>query len=222
MPEPEAFRAQQLARLGKALSAPARVRILELLAQTPRTVERIASDSGQSIANASQHLRVLREARLVEATRNGIHIIYQLASPVVANLLVCLGKIGEQQLAELAAARAALAQRTADVECIDRRTLLRRLRDGSAILIDVRPAEEYAAGHIAGALSLPLAQLEARLAEVPARREVVAYCRGPYCMLAVEAVRFLRRRGRKAKRLEDGVIEWRNAGLRVVPGKERA
>ncbi len=222
MSESEILRDQQLARLARALGATARVRILDLLAQTPRTVERIAADSGLSIANASQHLRVLREARLVEPARSGNYITYHLASPNVASLLVCLGKIAEQQLAELHAAREALAQRTADVERIDRKTLLRRVREGSAIVIDVRPADEYAAGHIAGALSFPLADLAARLAELPARREVVAYCRGPYCMLAVEAVRFLRRRGRKARRLEDGVAEWRSAGLRVVGGKERA
>jgi len=222
MTESETFRDQQLARLARALGAPMRVRILELLAQTPRTVERIAADSGQSVANTSQHLRVLREARLVEATRNGNFLTYHLASPDIATLLVCLGKIAEQHLAELRAARDALTRRTADVERIDRRTLLRRLREGSAILIDVRPAEEYAAGHIAGALSFPLSELHTRIGEIPSRREVVAYCRGPYCMLAVDAVRLLRRRGRAAKRLEDGVAEWRSAGLRVAGGKERA
>lgn len=127
--ESEILRDQQLARLARALGAPARVRILELLAQTPRTVERIASDSGLSIANASQHLRVLREARLVEPSRSGNFITYHLATPNVASLLVCLGKIAEQQLTELRAAREALARRTADVEQINRKTLLRRLHE---------------------------------------------------------------------------------------------
>lgn len=212
----DAFRAEQLARLGKALGAPARIRILELLAQRPRTVERLAADAGQSIANASQHLRVLREARLVETQRDGVFITYRLASPEVGELLVRLREIGEQQLAELSAARAALAARTADVEQIDRKTLVRRLREGEAILIDVRPEAEFVAGHLPGARSIPLAELKSRIAELPRNAEVVAYCRGPYCTLAVDAVRLLVRNGRRAQRLEDGVAEWQRAGLRVV------
>jgi|ERR1043166_5399730 rhodanese-related sulfurtransferase/DNA-binding transcriptional ArsR family regulator len=207
-----------LARLGKALAASGRIAILELLAQAPRTVERLATDSGQSVANTSQHLRVLREARLVDAEKNGLYVTYRLSSDAVAELLVDLRNIGEEQLAEVRGARQALVEKTADVEEIDRETLLQRMRKGEAILIDVRPHEEYVAGHLPGALSVPLSELGSRLPELPKGREVVAYCRGPYCMLAVEAVRTLTRKGRRARRLEDGVVEWRAAGLKVVAG----
>lgn len=217
----DAFRAEQLARLGKAIGAPVRIRILDLLAQGPRTVERLAEAAGQSIANVSQHLRVLREARLVETERDGVFISYRLSSPTVADLLVRLREVGEQQLAELAVARDALAARTADVEQIDRRTLLRRLSAGDAILIDVRPEEEYLAGHLPGAISLPLGELKRRIAELPKGTDVVAYCRGPYCTLSVDAVRLLIRNGRPARRLEEGVAEWHRAGLRVVTGEEQ-
>lgn len=203
----------QLARLGKALAAPGRIAILDLLTQSPRTVERLAADSGQSLANTSQHLRVLREARLVDAQKKGLYVTYRLASDAVAELLIGLRNLGEEQLAELRIARRTLAESTEDVEKVDRDTLLARMRKGAAILIDVRPREEYVAGHIPGALSIPLRELKSRLAELPKTREVVAYCRGPYCMLAVEAVRTLTRKGVRARRLEDGVAEWRAAGL---------
>ena len=209
----------QLARLGKALAAPGRIAILELLTQAPRTVERLATDSGQSVANTSQHLRVLREARLVDAEKNGLYVTYRLASDGVGDLLVRLREVGEEQLAEVRVARQALVEKTADVEEIDRETLLQRMRKGEAILIDVRPHEEYVAGHLPGAVSIPLAELGSRLTELPKGREVVAYCRGPYCMLAVEAVRTLTRKGRRARRLDDGVVEWRVAGLKVVSGE---
>ncbi|MCM2316255.1 MAG: metalloregulator ArsR/SmtB family transcription factor [Thermoanaerobaculia bacterium] len=214
----DVFRAEQLARLGKALAAPVRIRILDLLAQRPRTVERLAEAAGQSVANVSQHLRVLREARLVDAVREGVFISYKLASPAVGDLLVRLREIGEVQLAEMAAARSALAERTADVEQVDRTTLVRRLREGEAILIDVRPGDEYEAGHLPGALSMPLGELRRRIAELPRGTDIVAYCRGPYCTLAVEAVRVLVKSGRRAQRLEDGVAEWHKAGLRVAAG----
>jgi rhodanese-related sulfurtransferase/DNA-binding transcriptional ArsR family regulator len=207
-----------LARLGKALAAPGRITILDLLTQAPRTVERLAADSGQSVANTSQHLRVLREAQLVDAEKSGLYVTYRLAADSVAQLLVELRNVGEEQLAELQVARQALVEKTADIEEIDRDTLLQRMRKGEAILIDVRPHDEYVAGHLPGALSVPLAELGSRLADLPRGREIVAYCRGPYCMLAVEAVRTLARKGRRARRLEDGVTEWRAAGLKVVAG----
>jgi len=207
-----------LARLGKALAAPGRIAILDLLTQAPRTVERLAADSGQSVANTSQHLRVLREARLVDAEKNGLYVTYCLASDSVAELLVSVSRVAEEQLAEVRVARQALVEKTADVEEIDRHTLVQRMRKGEAILIDVRPYEEYLAGHLPGARSVPLAELGSRLPDLPKGREIVAYCRGPYCMLAVEAVRRLTRKGRRARRLEDGVVEWRSAGLKVVAG----
>ncbi len=209
-----------LARLGKAMASPGRIALIDLLTQAPRTVERLAADSGQSVANTSQHLRVLREARLVDAEKNGLYVTYRLASDTVAQLLVRLRDVAEEQLAELRVARQALVEKTADVEEIDRDTLLQRMRKGEAILIDVRPHEEYIAGHLPGALSVPLADLGSRLPDLPKGREVVAYCRGPYCMLAVEAVRTLTRKGRRARRLEDGVTEWRAAGLKIVAGEQ--
>ncbi len=204
---------QHLARLGRALAAPARVFILEVLAQAPRSVEDLAAAIGQTVANTSQHLRILREVRLVEGTRAGLFINYRLAGEQVAACLVGLRDLGESQIAELRLAREAIASESADVARIDRETLRRRLRAGEVVLIDVRPAEEYAAAHLPGAVSVPGGGLDAFVASLPKKLEIVAYCRGPYCMLAVDAVRALRRRGRKARRFEDGVAEWQAAGL---------
>lgn len=207
-----------LARLGRALAAPARIAIMDVLAQAPRSVEDLAAAIGQSVANTSQHLRILREVRLVDGTRDGLRITYRLASDDVAALLVGLRQLGEAQMAELRLARQAIAAKSADVACIDRNTLRRLLRAGEVLLIDVRPAEEFAAAHLPGAISVPVAELESAIASLPKRIEIVAYCRGPYCMLAVEAVRAMKRLGRKARRLEDGVTEWRSAGLPIVGG----
>lgn len=210
---------EQMARIARALAAPKRIELLDVLSQAPRTVERLARDTDQTNANASQHLKVLRAARLVEAEKHGLFVTYRLASHEVARFLVDLRELGEEQLAELRAIRDELSRAASSIEPIDRKTLLRRLRQGAAILIDVRPHEEYVAGHIPGAISIPLAELKSKLEELPGDREVVAYCRGPYCMLSVEAIDLLARHGRRALRLEDGVAEWRAAGLRVVQNK---
>lgn len=207
---------QQLARLAAALAAPKRVELLDILVQGPRTVQELARSSGQSVANASQHLRLLRGARLVDAEKQGLYVTYRLADPTIATLLVTLRETAEQQLFELREARDELLEANADLERIGRPDLQRRMRAGEVVLIDVRPAEEFAAGHIPGAVSIPLKELTARLSEIPRGQDVVAYCRGPYCMLAVEAVQFLRKRGRRARHLSDGVAEWRAAGLRVA------
>ena len=207
-----------LARLGRALAAPARIAIMDVLAQAPRSVEDLAAAIGQSVANTSQHLRILREVRLVDGTRDGLRITYRLASDDVGALLVGLRQLGEAQMAELRLARQAIAAKSADVACIDRNTLRRLLRAGEVLLIDVRPAEEFAAAHLPGAISVPVAELDSAIASLPKRIEIVAYCRGPYCMLAVEAVRAMKRLGRKARRLEDGVTEWRSAGLPIAGG----
>jgi rhodanese-related sulfurtransferase/DNA-binding transcriptional ArsR family regulator len=212
---------QQLARMAKALSAPARVEILDVLAQGPHTVERLAQATSQSVANVSQHLKVLRGTRLVDATRKGTFIEYRLAHPDVAGVLVSLREAAERHLLELQAARDELT-RASDVERIGRRELLQRMRDGDVILIDVRPPNEYAAAHLPGALSMPLSELSRHLKELPKSKEVVAYCRGPYCMLAVEAVQQIQRRGRRARHLPDGILEWRSAGLRVEEGDQTA
>ncbi len=209
---------EQLARLGKAFAAPKRVEMLDALAQGPRTVERLATATGQTVANASQHLQVLRQAQLVASEKQGLFVTYRLANDSVGALLVQLRELGETQLAELQGARTAILAQTEGVENVDRQTLVSRLRSSEAILIDVRPHEEYVAGHLAGAMSMPLDELAARLKELKKGQEVVAYCRGPYCMLSADAVRLLSRRGYRAKRLEDGVLEWRAAGLKVVAG----
>jgi len=209
---------EQLARLGKAFAAPKRIEMLDALSQGPRTVERLASATGQTVANASQHLRILRQAQLVDSEKRGLFVTYRLAAEAVGALLVQLRELGEAQLVELQLAREALLSEAPNVEQVDRHTLLARLRAGDAVLIDVRPQEEYVAGHLPGALSIPLDELSARLKELEKGREVVAYCRGPYCMLSADAVRMLSRRGFRARRLEDGVLEWRSAGLKVVAG----
>jgi rhodanese-related sulfurtransferase/DNA-binding transcriptional ArsR family regulator len=211
---------EQLARLGKALAAPKRVEMLDALAQGPRTVERLAAATGQTIANASQHLQVLRQAQLVASEKHGLYVTYRLASDAVGTLLVQLRELGETQLAELRNARDTLLSGKRGVEQVDRQTLVARLRSGEALLIDVRPREEYVAGHLPGALSIPLDELASRLGELGKKREVVAYCRGPYCMLSADAVQLLSRRGYRARRLEDGVLEWRAAGLKVVAGEK--
>jgi rhodanese-related sulfurtransferase/DNA-binding transcriptional ArsR family regulator len=211
---------EQLARLGKAFAAPKRVEMLDALAQGPRTVERLATATGQTVANASQHLQVLRQAQLVASEKQGLFVTYRLASESVGAVLVRLRELGESQLDELREAREALLAQAPGIENVDRQTLVSRLRSSEAILIDVRPREEYVAGHLPGALSIPLDELASRLQELQKGREVVAYCRGPYCMLSADAVRLLGRRGFRAKRLEDGVLEWRAAGLKVVAGDE--
>ncbi len=218
MVSPKGTLYQQLARLAKAFAAPKRVEMLDALAQGPRTVDRLADATGQTIANASQHLQVLRQAQLVESEKHGLYVTYRLASEAVGALLVHLREVGESQLSELQRARQELLSEAPTVEAIDRRTLLARVRSGDAILIDVRPHEEYVAAHLPGALSIPVEELAGRLKELSKEHEVVAYCRGPYCMLSADAVRALSRRGFRARRLEDGVLEWRAAGMKVVAG----
>ena len=206
----------ELARIGRAITSPQRVELLDLLAQGPRTVEGLAVSAGLSVANTSQHLKVLRGARLVFAEKRGLYVVCHLEDGV-AEFLVALRRFTEERSPELREAR----KEDQDVERIDRKTLLRRVREKAVVVVDVRPSEEYEAGHIAGAISLPLAELKKRLRDLPSGQDIVAYCRGPYCVLAVEAVRILRRRRRRAFRLEDGVPEWREAGLPIETGVGR-
>ena len=223
MPHPGKQRIyQQFARIGKALAAPARLELIDLLAQGERPVDALARESGLALANASQHLQVLHAANLVATRRDGQRIHYRLAGPVVEALWLQLRAAAEAQLAELdAVARAYLTDRDA-LEPLDRAELVRRLEDGTVVLIDVRPAEEYAQGHLAGAVSVPLDQLAAWARRAPRRTQVVAYCRGPYCVYALQAVTALRRAGLRATRSEDGVPEWRAAGLPVAIAERRA
>jgi len=206
---------EQFARLGKAISAPKRLELLDLLCQGPRTVEALAEQAGISVANASQHLQVLRAARLVETEKKGLYVEYRLAGDEVCTFFFALRGLAESRLAEVEqVAREYFEQRGA-MEAVESEELLRRVRNGEVTVLDVRPPEEYRAGHIPGALSIPIGELKARLKELPKDREVVAYCRGPYCVMAVEAVELLRKKGFTAHRLEQGVIDWRARGWRV-------
>ncbi len=213
---------EQLARIGKATSSPKRLELLDLLCQGPRTVEGLARESALSVANASRHLQVLRSARLVETEKKGLYVEYRLADEQVARFYLALRGLAQARLTEIDSVRRAfLADREA-LEPVQTDELLRRVRSGEVTVLDVRPEEEYRAGHIPGALSVPLARLEARLARLPRRREIVAYCRGPYCVMAVEAVKLLRKRGFRAQRMEQSVVDWRARGWRVETGGEGA
>jgi rhodanese-related sulfurtransferase len=206
---------EQLVRVSKALGSPRRLELVDLLAQGERPVEALARETGMSVASTSQHLQVLREAHLVEARKEGLYVHYRLAHPSVFALLQGVRGVAEAQLADMQRVVDTYLGHRDGLEGLPREELLRRARAGDVTVLDVRPAEEFAAGHIAGALGIPIGELEARLKELPRRREVVAYCRGPYCVYADEAVRLLRAHGRKARRLHEGFPEWRAAGLPV-------
>ena len=200
---------EAIALMGKAFASPRRLELLDLLAQAPRTVEELARASEQSTANTSQHLQALHVAGMVSRAREGTKVRYSIAGDDALALWLALRDASVTQLAEVErAAREYLGQ---DVEAIGREELLARLDRGDVVLVDVRPSEEFDAGHIEGARSIPLEELQARLAELPADREIVAYCRGPFCGYAPEAVRRLRAAGRTARRLEQGWPEWRLA-----------
>jgi rhodanese-related sulfurtransferase len=200
---------EAIALMGKAFASPVRLELLDLLAQAPRSVEELARASGQSTANTSQHLQALRAAGMVTRAREGTRVRYELAGDEALRLWLALRDASATRLGEVE--RAARDYLGDDVDTIDRDQLLTRLRRGDIVLVDVRPAEEYAAGHIEGARSIPLDELERRLAELPPDAEIVAYCRGPFCAYAHEAVRQLRAEGRNAKRLTEGWPEWRLA-----------
>lgn len=209
---------EQFARIGKAISNPHRFELLELLAQGERSVEDLAREAGLSLANASQHLQALRRAQLVEVRREGLFAVYRLASDDVTRLCHTMRALAEQQFAEIDRLVATFMSDRDSLEAIDVETLQRRLSDDDLILLDVRPEEEHRAGHIPGAWSIPVDVLAERLDEVPRDRDVVAYCRGPYCVFADEAVALLQGRGYRAARLKDGLPEWRLAGLPVDIG----
>src|SRR5918912_3505407 len=200
---------EAIALMGKAFASPVRLELLDLLAQAPRTVDELARASGQSTANTSQHLQALRAAGMVTRAREGTRVRYSLAGEEALRLWLALRDASAARLAEVE--RAARDYLGEDVDTIGREALLERLARGDVVLVDVRPAEEYAAGHIEGARSIPLEELECRLAELPSDTQVVAYCRGPFCAYAHEAVRRLRADGRAARRLTEGWPEWRLA-----------
>jgi rhodanese-related sulfurtransferase/predicted transcriptional regulator len=198
---------ESIAVMGKAFASPVRLELLDLLAQAPRTVDELAHASDQSTANASQHLQALRAAGLVTRERDGTRVRYALAGDETLRVWLALREASAARLAEVE--RAARDYLGGDVDAIDRDELVARMARGDVVLVDVRPEEEYAAGHIDGARSIPIDELERRLSELPRGREVVAYCRGPFCAYAHEAVRQLRAAGRKSRRLDDGWPEWR-------------
>jgi rhodanese-related sulfurtransferase len=207
---------EQFARVGKALASGHRLELLDVLAQGERTVESLAEETGMSVASASQHLQVLRAARLVETRRAGVSVYYRLASEQVGALWLALRGVGEAHLAEIDRLVETFLQDREQLSPITIAELLEGLRAGRVILLDVRPAEEYQAGHIPQAISLPLSTLEERLVDLPRDQEIVAYCRGPYCVFADEAVAILRAQGYQARRLEEGVPDWRRLGLPVA------
>ena len=209
----------QLARLGKALSSPHRLEMLELLAQGERTVDSLATEIGLSLANTSQHLQALRQAALVESRRDGLFVHYRLADPDVFELSKVIRSVAERRLAEFDRLVQEHFGDRMDAEAVPMAELLERARSRQVVILDTRPAREYAAGHIAGAISVPVDDLHRRLRALTRGKEYVAYCRGPYCVYADDAVRLLRDRGLQARRLEDGFPEWRRAGLPVAVGE---
>jgi rhodanese-related sulfurtransferase/predicted transcriptional regulator len=207
----------EFARVGKALASGRRIELLDVLANGERTVEGLARQSGLSVANTSQHLQVLRQAGLVATRRDGTSIHYRLAAPEVFELWRALRTLAATRLAEVERLAAAYLGARDQLEPVTRQELARRLADGEELVVlDVRPAEEHAGGHLPGAVSIPVAELRRRLAELPRDREIVAYCRGPFCAFAHEAVAVLTDAGLTARRLEDGLPEWAAAGLPVT------
>lgn len=211
---------EQLARIGKSLSSGPRLEILDILCQGPRAVDALAKQVGQPVANTSHHLQVLRRARLVKAEKDGVRVTYSLADEDVCDFFRALRVLAESRLFEIEQVRREFLQARGGMEPVDRKSLVNRVRSGAVTLLDVRPEVEYRAGHVPGAMSVPLADLERRLAELPRDREIVAYCRGPYCVMAVQAVELLRKRGFEAIRMEEGVPDWRARGLPVETAEQ--
>lgn len=210
----------QFARIGKAVGSPRRLELLEVLGQSERSVEQLAAATGMTVTNASAHLQVLRRARLVDRRREGARAVYRLADETVARFLAGLQELARALLAEVDQAVRDRLSAHDRLEPIGRAELARRLAQRDVVVVDVRPADEFAAGHIADTRSIPLAQLEQRLGELPGDLEIVAYCRGPYCALAPAALEILHRNGFRARRLTDGFPQWRMAGLPVTEGEE--
>jgi rhodanese-related sulfurtransferase len=205
----------ELGRIAKALDSPRRLELVDLLAQGERSVEDLAKEASLSLANTSRHLQILRGARMVESRKVGLRVYYRLAEHEVFGLARAVRSLARRRLAEIDRLSETYLESRDELEPVSREDLLRRVRDGKTVVLDVRPAAEYDAGHIAGAISIPADQLQERLAEIPRNKEIVAYCRGPYCVLAFDALAALRARGRRARRLVEGFPEWRAAGLPV-------
>ena len=211
---------EQFTRIGKAVSSPKRLELLDLLCQGERTVEALAKETDLTMANASQHLKVLRSTRLVEAEKNGLYVTYRLADQMVCEFFRGIRILAENRLAEVEQIKRQFLEGREGMEPVDRSVLLKRVREGAVTVLDVRPVEEYNAGHIPGAISIPLKDLKHRLSELPAYQEIVAYCRGPYCVLAIEAVELLHAKRFNVVRLEEGIQDWRAMGFPVAVGEE--
>jgi DNA-binding transcriptional ArsR family regulator/rhodanese-related sulfurtransferase len=208
---------EQIARIGQATASPSRLELLDLLSQGARTVDALARQTGQSAATTSEHLQVLRRARLVEAVKAGLYVTYRLADPQVGRFFLEQRRLAESRLAEVRDVTRRYLEERGALEAVGDAELVRRVRAGEVTLIDVRPREEYVAAHIPG---VPLEELGRRLRSLETRRDVVAYCRGPYCVMALDAVDLLRRKGFRAHRMEQGVPEWRARGWRVDTGDD--
>ncbi len=206
----------EFAAVAKALGHPQRLEILEMLAQGERSVDALAGRLGLPIANVSQHLRLMRQAGLLTSRRAGKHIHYSLSDPSVLALTGALQRVAERNVAQVREVLGGYFRERDAMEPVSRRELSRRLKDDTVTVLDVRPPDEFAAGHLPNAINIPLKALGRRLRDIPKGREIVAYCRGPYCVMAFEAVSLLRKRGYAARRLEDGYPEWQSAGLPVL------
>ena len=211
---------EQFARIGKAVSSPKRLELLDLLCQGPRTVEVLAKESGLTVANASQHLQVLRTSRLVETEKEGLFVIYRLADQAVCEFFRAMRVLAESRLAEVEQIKRQFLEGREGMAPVDREELLALVRQGAVTVLDVRPVEEFNAGHLDGALSIPLRDLQLRLSDLPRDQEIAAYCRGPYCVLSVEAVEMLRAEGFQAIRIEEGIQDFRAMGFSIAVDKE--
>ena len=209
---------ENLARIGTALSSPVRLELLELLAQGERGVDDLATLTGASVANTSQHLQRLKQVGLIAGRKEAQFVKYRLAGDEVVALFDALGVAGQTYLTDVERIVRLYFTAKDDLEPVPAADLLDRVKKGLVTVLDVRPSEEFAAGHVPGAVNIPIHELERRLAELPRRKEVVAYCRGPYCLMSYDAVHLLRSKGLKARRLEDGLPEWRMAGMPTVTG----
>jgi rhodanese-related sulfurtransferase/DNA-binding transcriptional ArsR family regulator len=209
----------QFARLGHAAASPKRIELLDLLSQGDKTVETLADQSSTPVKNTSAHLRVLRQAGLVETRREGTYVRYRLAGPEVGVFVRSLQHLGRQRLADVQRAATQYLEGRDAMQPVTLAELRRLVRDGEVTVVDVRPRDEYEAGHIPGALSVPVGELTRRLSEIPKRRDVVAYCRGPYCVYSLDAVTLLRKRGYRARRAAEGIPEWRDRGYPVDQGR---
>jgi len=209
-----------LARIGKALASPKRLELLDLLCQTERTVEQLAEHAEISVANASQHLQVLQAAQLIQGRKQGRFVIFSLADAVVCDFFRSYRNLAEDRLAEIKRIREIFVDDWKELYPVDGETLMKRVKAGEAVVIDVRPEEEYRAGHIRGAVGIPLEKLKWRLSKLPRRKDIVAYCRGPYCMFAADAVRVMRSQGLRAFRLDMSIHDWSARGFPLAAGAE--